>query len=63
LREIQRERSSRFMMYFFGALGTATMLLQAYNVVLAGAFWPFFAGIIPTGHGDGPVCSDDPFVA
>jgi hypothetical protein len=46
LREVQRERSSGFMMYFFGALGTAAMLLQVYNIALLGMFWPFFTGIV-----------------
>lgn len=46
LPEVQRERGSRFMLYFFGVLGMAAMLLQAYNVALLGAFWPFFAGIV-----------------
>jgi hypothetical protein len=46
LREVQRDRGSRFMMYFFGTLGMAAMLLQAYNLALLGAFWPFFAGIV-----------------
>jgi len=32
--EVQRERGTRFMQYFFGALGMAAMLLQAYNVAL-----------------------------
>ena len=45
-REVKRERGSRFMLYFFGALGTAAILLQAYNVALLGAFWPFFAGVV-----------------
>src|SRR5436190_18119518 len=45
-REVQRERGSRFMLYFFGALGIGAMLLQAYNVALLGAFWPFFAGVV-----------------
>ena len=30
----------------FGALGMAAMLLQAFNVALLGAFWPFFAAIV-----------------
>jgi hypothetical protein len=46
LREVQRERGTRFMLLFFGALGMAAMLLQAYNVALLGAFWPFFAGLV-----------------
>jgi len=44
--EVQRERGTRFMQYFFGTLGMAAMLLQAYNVALLGAFWPFFAGVV-----------------
>ncbi len=46
LRQIQRERVTRFIFYLFGTLGTVTMLLQLYNTVFLGAFWPFFAGII-----------------
>jgi hypothetical protein len=46
LRNVQRERSSRFIFYLFGAIGTAANLLQVYNVALPGAFWPFFAGIV-----------------
>jgi hypothetical protein len=46
LREVKRERGTRFILLFFGALGMAAMLLQAYNVALLGAFWPFFAGIV-----------------
>ena len=45
-REVQRDRGSRFMLYFFGVLGIAVTVLQAYNVVSLGAFWPFFAGIV-----------------
>src|SRR4030095_1715193 len=32
LREVQRERGSRFMLSFFGALGMAALLLQGDNV-------------------------------
>jgi hypothetical protein len=46
LREVQREDGSRFMLYLFGAFWMAAMLLQAYNIALPGAFWPFFAGIV-----------------
>lgn len=46
LRAVQSDRGSRFMMFFFGALGMAAMLLQAYNVALLGAFWPFFTAIV-----------------
>jgi hypothetical protein len=44
--EVQRERGSRFMLSFFGVLGVAVMLLQAYNVALLSAFWPFFGAIV-----------------
>jgi hypothetical protein len=46
VRKVQRHRGSRFMLYLFGAFGTAAMLLQAYNLALPGAFWPFFGGIV-----------------
>lgn len=46
LRAVQSDRGSHFMMFFFGALGMAAMLLQAYNVTLLGAFWPFFTAIV-----------------
>jgi hypothetical protein len=46
VRKVQREGGSRFMLYLFGAFGTAAMLLQVYNLALPGAFWPFFAGIV-----------------
>lgn len=45
-RELQRERGSSLMVYFFATLGVAVMLLQAYNLALLGVFWPFFAGIV-----------------
>jgi hypothetical protein len=46
LRNLQRERSSRFIFYLFGAFGTASVVLQLYNIALLAAFWPFFAGIV-----------------
>jgi hypothetical protein len=46
VRKVKREWGSRFMLYLFGAFGMAAMFLQAYNVALPGAFWPFFAGIV-----------------
>jgi hypothetical protein len=46
VQKMQREGWSTFMLYLFGALGTATMLLQVYNLALPGAFWPFFAAIV-----------------
>jgi hypothetical protein len=44
--QLQRERGSRFMLYFFGAIGIVATLLQPYNIALIGAFWPFFAWIV-----------------
>ena len=46
LRQIQRERTTRFAFYLFGAFGIAANLLQLYNTAFLGAFWPFFAGIV-----------------
>lgn len=46
VRKVQGEGGSRAMLYVFGAFGLAAILLQAYNVALPGAFWPFFAGIV-----------------
>jgi len=46
LRQIQRKRATRFVSYLFGTFGTAAILLQLYNAVFLGAFWPFFAGIV-----------------
>jgi hypothetical protein len=46
LRQIQRERATRFVFYLFGAFGTAVLLLQLYNGVFLGAFWPFFTAIM-----------------
>jgi hypothetical protein len=46
LRQIQRERATRFVFYLFGTFGTAAILLQLYNTAFLGAFWPFFTAII-----------------
>jgi hypothetical protein len=46
LRNAQRQRITRSMVYLFGAFGTAAMLLQLYNIASLAAFWPFFAGIV-----------------
>jgi len=46
LRQIQRERASRFVFYLFGIFGIAANLLQLYNTAFLGAFWPFFTGIV-----------------
>jgi hypothetical protein len=46
LRQIQRERVTRFVFYLFGTFGIASNLLQLYNVAFLGVFWPFFTGIV-----------------
>ena len=46
LRQIQRKRATRFVSYLLGTFGTAAILLQLYNAVFLGAFWPFFTSII-----------------
>ena len=46
LRQIQRKRATRFVSYLFGTFGTAAILLQLYNAVFLGGFWPFFTSII-----------------
>ena len=45
LRQLQGA-SANFIFYLTASLGTAAMLLQLYNIVWLGAFWPFFAGIV-----------------
>src|SRR5262249_39569144 len=45
LREAQNARSMVFMVYFSATLGTAVLLLQLYNAIILGAFWPFFTAI------------------
>jgi hypothetical protein len=37
---------SNFIFYFFATLGIGAMLLQLYNAIFLGAFWPFFTGIV-----------------
>ena len=46
LRDFHRDRTTRFVFYLFGAVGTATIVLQLYNTALLGVFWPFFTGIV-----------------
>jgi hypothetical protein len=45
---MQRLQSApaNFIFYFVATLGIAATLLQLYNAVWLGAFWPFFAGIV-----------------
>lgn len=37
---------ANIIFYLTASLGTAAMLLQLYNIVWLGAFWPFFTGIV-----------------
>jgi hypothetical protein len=46
MRQIQRERATRFVFYLFGIFGIAVNLLQLYNAAFLGIVWPFFAGIV-----------------
>ncbi len=39
-------RATRLVFYLFGVLGTAAALLQLYNAISLGVFWPFFSGIV-----------------
>jgi hypothetical protein len=45
---LQRSQGApaNFIFFLFTTLGTAATLLQLYNAVLLGAFWPFFTGIV-----------------
>jgi hypothetical protein len=36
----------RYVFYSLGALGAVVILLQAYNVLVSGVFWAFYAAII-----------------
>jgi hypothetical protein len=36
----------RYVFFLVGALGTGVVLLQVYNVLVSGVFWPFYAAII-----------------
>ena len=46
LRQLQSYgRATHFVFYLFGILGTGVTVFQLYNVVILGAFWPFFTGI------------------
>ena len=46
LREVKRERLTSIVFYLFAGVGTPVLLLQLYNTVFLGAFWPFFTGIV-----------------
>jgi len=46
LPEVKRERLTSIVFYVFAAIGTPILLLQLYNTVFLGAFWPFFTGIV-----------------
>jgi hypothetical protein len=47
LRQLQSYgRATNVVLYLFGILGAAVMLLQLYNVIILGVFWLFFAGIV-----------------
>ena len=43
---VRRERLTRLVFDIFAGVVTPVLLLQLYNTVFLGAFWPFFAGIV-----------------
>ena len=45
LRELQNSRLAWFVFYLFGILAIAATLLQVYNAIVLGEFWPFFTAI------------------
>ncbi len=46
VRQLQRERATRFVFYLVGMFGIAANLLQLYNAAFPGVFWPFFTIIV-----------------
>jgi multidrug transporter EmrE-like cation transporter len=47
LRHLQSyARATDVVFYLFGMVGAAVTLLQLYNAIILGVFWPFFAGIV-----------------
>jgi hypothetical protein len=44
--QLKREHATDFVFYVLGTIGTATTLLQLYNAIIPGVFWPFFTGIV-----------------
>jgi hypothetical protein len=46
LREVKRDRLTNIVFYVFPGVGMPVLLLQLYNTVFLGAFWPFFIGIV-----------------
>jgi hypothetical protein len=46
VRQAQRERATRFILYLFGMFGIAANLLQLYNAAFLGVFWAFSIGIV-----------------
>ncbi len=42
----QTQRLTSIVFYIFATIGTPVLLLQLYNTVFLGAFWPFFTGIV-----------------
>ena len=47
LRQLQSYgRATHFVFYLFGIFGTAMTVLQLYNAITLGMFWPFFTGIV-----------------
>jgi hypothetical protein len=45
VRQVRRERGTRFVFYLLATFGTAANLFLLYNTALLGEFWPFFTVI------------------
>jgi len=46
LREVKHERLTPVVFYIFAAVGVPVLLLQLYNTMFLGEFWPFFTAIV-----------------
>ena len=58
---MQRERDTRFIYYMLGVFGVAAMLLQVFDICVTRHVLAIFRGNrLPTRHGYGPICADDP---
>jgi len=62
-REVQRDRGSQLMMYFFGARDGSHALTSVQRCVARRVLAVFRRNRVPACHGHGPICPDDPFAA
>ena len=45
-RDLKRAGSSKLLLFSFGVLGMAAMLLQIYNLAVLNCFWAFYATVV-----------------